>query len=54
MLFLETGYTSLNKQNEELCGDKVETVKLGDYTTVVLADGMGSGKQYFNLFPYAR
>lgn len=43
MLFLETGYTSLNKQNEELCGDKVETVKLGDYTTVVLADGMGSG-----------
>lgn len=42
-LFLENGYTSLNKKGEELCGDKVECVVNGDYTTMVLADGMGSG-----------
>lgn len=42
-LCLETGYTSLNKLNEELCGDKVEYAVCGDYTTLVLADGMGSG-----------
>ena len=42
-LFLESGYTSLNKKGEELCGDKVECVTVGDYTTLVLADGMGSG-----------
>ncbi len=42
-LFLESGYTSLNKKGEELCGDKVECVTSGDYTTLVLADGMGSG-----------
>lgn len=40
---MENGYTSLNKKREELCGDKVETVVKGDYTTVVLADGLGSG-----------
>lgn len=42
-LFLEYGYTSLNKFGEELCGDKVECVQKGDYTTLVLADGLGSG-----------
>ena len=42
-LFLESGYTSLNKNNEELCGDKVEYKKNGEYTTLVLADGLGSG-----------
>lgn len=42
-LCLESGYTSLNKKNEELCGDKVESTVSGDYTTLVLADGMGSG-----------
>lgn len=41
--FLESGYTSLNKKNEELCGDKVESVRCGDKLTFVLADGMGSG-----------
>ena len=40
--YLESGYTSLNKKGEELCGDKVESVVNGDYTTLVLADGMGS------------
>ena len=42
-LYLESGYTSLNKDGEELCGDNVETVTNGDYTTLVLADGLGSG-----------
>ena len=42
-LCLETGYTSLNKTNEELCGDRVECTVCGDYTTLVLADGLGSG-----------
>lgn len=42
-LCLESGYTSLNKKNEELCGDRVESTACGDYTTLVLADGLGSG-----------
>lgn len=42
-LFLESGYTSLNKKGEELCGDKVEQISDGEYTTLVLADGLGSG-----------
>ncbi len=42
-LCLESGYTSLNKHGEELCGDRVESAVVGDYTTLVLADGLGSG-----------
>ena len=42
-LCLEYGYTSLNHVDEELCGDKVEYCKNGDYVTLVLADGLGSG-----------
>ena len=42
-LFLENGYTSLNKKGEELCGDKVECISDGENTTLVLADGLGSG-----------
>jgi len=42
-LFLETGYTSLNKVGEELCGDNVDIAVNGEYTTLVLADGLGSG-----------
>ena len=42
-LFLETGYTSLNKVGEELCGDNVAISVNGNYTTLVLADGLGSG-----------
>ncbi|MEG2758765.1 MAG: SpoIIE family protein phosphatase [Rikenellaceae bacterium] len=42
-LFLEHGYTSINKFGEELCGDMVESDVSGEYTTIVLADGLGSG-----------
>ncbi len=42
-LFLEYGYTSLNKYGEELCGDKVEYKITDEYMTLVLADGLGSG-----------
>lgn len=40
---LEYGYTSLNKHGEELCGDRVESCVRDGYTTLVLADGLGSG-----------
>ena len=42
-LYLENGYTSLNKAGEELCGDRVKVADDGKYTTLVLADGLGSG-----------
>ncbi|MBR3914102.1 MAG: SpoIIE family protein phosphatase [Bacteroidales bacterium] len=42
-LCLEYGCTSVNKFGEELCGDNVVGIVDGDYTTLVLADGLGSG-----------
>lgn len=42
-LCLEYGCTSVNKFGEELCGDNVVCIVDGDYTTLVLADGLGSG-----------
>lgn len=42
-IFIESGFFSLNKYGEELCGDKVESVVGDDFVTVVLADGLGSG-----------
>ena len=41
--FIDRGYTSLNHVGEELCGDRVECAKSGDWITAVLCDGMGSG-----------
>ena len=43
MICVETGCVSLNKAGEELCGDRVETVRSGGTVTMVLADGLGSG-----------
>ncbi len=40
----EVGFNSLNKYKEELCGDQVEVIDGADgSTTIVLADGLGSG-----------
>lgn len=42
-LCFETSFSSINKYGEELCGDKVEIVKKGSETIIVLSDGLGSG-----------
>ena len=41
--YIDCGYATMNKYGEELCGDRVQIVEFGDYKTLVLADGMGSG-----------
>lgn len=40
---VDISWKSLNKHDEELCGDKVEVLKTPDSDIVILADGMGSG-----------
>lgn len=41
-LYFDVTSKSLNKKNEELCGDKVEVVRTGDDVIVVLSDGLGA------------
>lgn len=40
---IDVSWKSLNKYQEELCGDKVEVLKTDTADIVILADGMGSG-----------
>lgn len=40
---LDVSWKSLNKKNEELCGDKVEVLKNDNSNIIILSDGMGSG-----------
>ena len=42
-MFLDYGYTSFKKYDEELCGDQVAINNSKDYLTLILADGLGSG-----------
>lgn len=42
-MYIDASFERLNKNNEELCGDKVEILRGGDSVIIVLADGLGSG-----------
>jgi len=42
-LFYEASYSSLCKDGESVCGDKVEIVKSAGSVMAVLSDGLGSG-----------
>lgn len=42
-LYIDSGYISLNKAGEQLCGDRVVFTSNEDTSICVLADGLGSG-----------
>ncbi len=42
-LFLELDFYQLSKHHQAACGDSFHSVKVGDRTIAVLADGLGSG-----------
>ncbi len=41
--YINVASKSLTKENEELCGDKVEIIRNDDSVIIIMADGMGSG-----------
>ncbi|MCQ1530860.1 SpoIIE family protein phosphatase [Lutispora saccharofermentans] len=41
--FVDVSVRSLNKHNEELCGDKVEVIRTRESVIIILSDGLGSG-----------
>jgi len=42
-VYLDIGYSQLNKKGEELCGDTIEVLRTADSLIIVLSDGLGSG-----------
>lgn len=41
--YVDVSVRSLNKYNEELCGDKVEVIRNEESVIIILSDGLGSG-----------